>query len=317
MTEKINIPKLDAYPGFLAEYYIKLLEEPENAKSSIKNLASDLRLMKMNSSIEEWNNTINVCRNHSLRQLVHEDPLSLRAYSKPRNYQGDAQLLDAIYRKDYSEIATDEISPIGKEIFSYTIECKAPAAVRARCTLLAEMIDSLSKEITKPDILSVACGHLREAHLSEAVRAGNIGRLVGLDQDVQSLALVNKELSEFGIETINGSVKALLSGALTLQKFDFIYSTGLYDYLEDRFAKTLTSRMFEMLRPNGRLLIANYMPDIEDVGYMETYMDWRLIYRDEAALISLLDLIPAEQIKKYKVFAEVNNNILFLEIERT
>ena len=302
--------------NFLQDYYVRLLEEPANAKSLIKDLASDLRLMKMSSSKEDWNNIINVSRAHPLRTLVHEDPLSLRAYSKPRNYQGDAQLLDAIYRKDYTEIATGEISDTGKNIFSYTIECKAPAAVRARCILLAEIIDNVSNAISKPDILSVACGHLREAHLSEAVRAGNIGKLVGLDQDAESLELVNKELSQFGVETINGSVKALLSGSLPLQKFDFIYSTGLYDYLEDRFAKTLTSRMFEMLRPYGRLLIANYMPDIEDVGYMETYMDWRLIYRDEAAILGLKDHIPSEQITNYRVFPEVNNNILFLEIEK-
>ncbi len=37
----------------------------------------------------------------------------------------------------------------------------------------------------------------------------------------------------------------------------------------------------------GMLLIANFTPDSHGRGYMEAFMDWQLIYRDESQLYSL------------------------------
>ena len=34
-----------------------------------------------------------------------------------------------------------------------------------------------------------------------------------------------------------------------------------------------------MLKENGRLLIANFMPSNPDMGYMEAFMGWELLYR--------------------------------------
>ena len=40
-------------------------------------------------------------------------------------------------------------------------------------------------------------------------------------------------------------------------KFDVVYSTGLFDYLQQSTAQRLTWVMFQMLRPGGRLLIVD------------------------------------------------------------
>ena len=52
---------------------------------------------------------------------------------------------------------------------------------------------------------------------------------------------------------------------------DLIYAAGLYDYLGDAIAIQLTSRLLQMLAPGGggRLLIANFNPDLRDIGYLE------------------------------------------------
>ena len=44
-----------------------------------------------------------------------------------------------------------------------------------------------------PKILSAACGHLREAQLSQAVKDKRICEYVGLDQDEASLEVVHAE----------------------------------------------------------------------------------------------------------------------------
>ena len=51
--------------------------------------------------------------------------------------------------------------------------------------------------------------------------------------------------------------------------------------------KRLTAQLFESLRPEGKLLIANFSQELPERGYMESFMDWHLTYR---SLNQVLDL---------------------------
>ena len=95
---------------------------------------------------------------------------------------------------------------------------------------------------------------------------------------------------------------------------DLVYAAGLYDYLSPHFATRLTKIMFDMLRPQGTLLVANFVPDHRDVGYMETFMQWNLIYCTESQLVDVAKAIPASEIAQKRTFFESNGNIIFLEL---
>src|SRR5262249_8660423 len=101
-----------------------------------------------------------------------------------------------------------------------------------------------------------------------------------------------------------------------LGPFDFVYATGLFDYLPLAAAQRLTWTMFQMLRPRGRLLVANFLPGILDVGYMESFMDWKLIYRDRRDMIRLADDSPQQEILDIRIVAEENQNIIFLLVTK-
>ena len=74
--------------------------------------------------------------------------------------------------------------------------------------------------------------------------------------------------------------------------------------------------MFQTLRPGGRLLVANFMPGIPDIGYMESYMDWKLVYRTRHELVDVSANIPQAKIREIRIFAEENQNIIFLQLTK-
>lgn len=262
-----------------------------------------------------WTDFIGQCRRHPVCALLHEDPLTRRSFTKPRGYPGDAGLLDIIYERDWRGVCEEDQTALGREIFRHTIECQAPAAVRYRRELLAGMIDELSDRHPGAAMLSVACGHLRELRLSTAMRQGRVRRFVGLDQDVDSLAVAARDWPG-SVETVAGSIRALWGAGLRNERFDFIYTAGLYDYLEEGIAQKLTERMFAMLEPGGRLLVANYHPSVNDVGYMETFMDWRLLYRDHAAMERLAAGLPQAELAAQRIFPDRTGAVLYLQMER-
>jgi predicted SAM-dependent methyltransferase len=108
----------------------------------------------------------------------------------------------------------------------------------------------------------------------------------------------------------------LLAGRLSLSEFDLIYSTGLFDYLNVQAARRLAFVLFQLLRPGGKLLIANFLPGIPAVGYMESYMDWHLIYRTRSEMLDVADEISQTCIRDIRLFAEENENIIFLEVTK-
>ncbi|ULA63383.1 MAG: Class I SAM-dependent methyltransferase [Nitrospira sp.] len=283
---------------------------------AVGTLALALQSLREQQSPEVWRSAIESCRAHSLCALVHQDPLTERAFRQPRGYQGDAELLDMIYERSWNGIVTSPVSQLGERVFSYTVERCAPAAVRSRCGLLASEIDRTCDRISGAHILSVACGHLRELHQCSSLQSKRIGRFVGLDQDPLSIEVVNQHFSNFRVETLTGSIKLLFGGDLGRQRFDYIYSAGLFDYLGDALAKRLIERMFRMLRPGGRLLVANFRTGIQDAGYMETFMDWSLIYRDEADMRRLCVDISEEVMCTKRVFCDEACSLVFPQLDR-
>lgn len=298
------------------DYAHKKLQEGQVA-DGLRELFPVLRARRVKSSDPEWAQYVEVCLRHPLRQLLHQDPFTFRAFSKPRGYAGDAVLLDYIYGREEGWPVPEATTELGKQIFDYiTGGCAACEAVRARRGHIADLVDALSEEIGKPHILSVAAGHLREALLCSTIKRRRFGRYVALDSDQQSLDEVARVHAGHGVETCNVTIRQLLTSRHDLGKFDLIYSTGLYDYLQLPAAQRLTASLFELLRPRGRLLIANFLPGVLDVGYMESYMAWKLIFRTRQEMLAISEDVPLPDIRDIRLFVEENQNIMFLQMTK-
>jgi hypothetical protein len=263
----------------------------------------------------EWREWIasNV-RPHAVRGVLLEDPFVRHSATRPRGYPGDAELLDFIYRSDNVRPRVAGASPLGQRLYRYSAETPAPEAVRLRSALAAAEIDRCAAHGRQPYVLSVACGHLREAPAVRSLPAGRLGRYVGVDQDRQSLDLVRREYGPLGVEAVEFPVRELIRSGNVLGRFDFIYVLGLYDYLSDEAGGRLLNRLFGLLNPGGKVWIANFTGDPWSAGYMEAMMDWWLVYRSPEQMAEFRSALPSGAIASSEVFLEPTGNVAFLEV---
>ena len=273
-------------------------------------------LLRMRASypVEQWRQFSQYdWLHHPIKEIAHADPMTRRAFLKPRGYPGDAGILDLIY---HAVPLPSDITPLGLQVYRHTTSHPACASVRARRDLLARMVDETAARIDRPRILSVACGHLREAQASKAVAAGKVGAYIALDQDRESLALVDREMGALGVTTMSESVRGLVTGRVDLSGLDLAYAAGLYDYLGLPVAVSVTRAMLHMVKPGGRVLVANFAPNLIDIGYMETFMAWNLIYRDESGMQEIAAGLPQDEVASSRTFRDTDKNIVYLEVTR-
>jgi SAM-dependent methyltransferase len=279
----------------------------------IDRLVDSLESQRVSMPPEVWAQRAREIVSHRVTHLLHQDPFTRRCFYKPRGYAGDARMLDYIY----GEADDDDSTTLGRRIMSANVGAPAPRAVRYRKDMLAAAIDRAAERVDQPRVLAVACGHLREARRSQALQNHRVGELIAFDQDARSLAVVDREFGHLGVRTEPGRVRDLIVGrhAADMTGFDLVYAAGLYDYLREEPAHRLTQTLFRTLNPGGTLLIANFLTGIRDRGYMESFMDWHLVYRTLDEVEALTDALPAHQFTCRR-FDDPDRVIGFVEITR-
>ncbi|QDU68089.1 hypothetical protein [Engelhardtia mirabilis] len=65
-----------------------------------------------------------------------------------------------------------------------------------------------------------------------------------------------------------------------------------------------------------RSRISNFLPTVADAGYMETFMGWELICRDERDLAELASTLAPDEVARTRVHADPFGVVAYLEVER-
>ncbi|MGB5217952.1 MAG: hypothetical protein WBN66_06605 [Smithella sp.] len=130
-------------------------------------------------------------------------------------------------------------------------------------------------------------------------------------------------------QDFKGIRKALLPVKYSTMKlkrkdYNLIYSAGLYDYIktfQDDPTKgtiALTKHVFELLQPDGALVIGNFSSDTPtDIRFMmDNVCEWKLIYRTKEEMFDFARGIPPQQIKNIEVLQEPLGINYFLKIEK-
>lgn len=273
-------------------------------------------------------------------------PFYHHAIYKPRGYAGDAESMAIIYHNQFE----------GKDTFSKLINRIATDtpigdAIRNRKTLLREAFN----EVKKGKILSLAAGPAAEIH--EFIQKKDSHQFLALDHDIKTLAMANRAnpCLTYGIvnafHLLKGKNTYLIPRKNNLRKydpkkdakgfnqlllpfkykikklkpesFDMVYTIGLYDYIKsfpnkNKGTTALTTFLFNLLKPGGRLMIGNISHQMP-IGIrwaMECLCDWYLIYRTKKEVLEFASGIPKEKIKSIEVITEGTGINWFLDIKK-
>jgi SAM-dependent methyltransferase len=309
----VPLTQFESYPVIpvdLLSEIGQLLLNPATTTIAMQRLTEDLAALRASRSTEDWREYTGAFQEHPILKYLHEDAFTRRAFRKPRGYAGDAVLMDMVYGTGDGELVAKS-SELGKRIYAFATTAPIFTATRDRVARLAQSIDEVCAENPSAHILSVACGHMREAAISDAVKQNRFGRLVGLDQDKRSLRVI--ERGHPNIERVAASISELMDSSVQPGQFDFIYSAGLYDYLDDEIGRRLLHSLAGIIKPGGRIFIANFLPNLSSIGYMEAAMDWWMVYRPVEQFHALAEHLPG--LKSSRVITDPLQHLNYLDLQ--
>ncbi len=225
---------------------------------------------------------LNELRNQMGGSFQTDLSLQGRIFRKPLGYAGDFVVIDSFYEESVS------CDPELERWDSYIQSLAATKAVRNRKSFFIEVFNEKAKTHldTGFRMLDVACGSCRdvkEAIESSGASSGN-AEIHCIDFEPKAIEF-SKELLRDHLAQVTFHTENILKYQ-TPDKFDFVWSAGLFDYFSDKVFVRMLQRFREWLLPNGEAIVGNFCSSNPSLGAME-FGDWFLNYRDEEQLRDL------------------------------
>ena len=219
--------------------------------------------------------------------------LQLRARTKPRGYAGDFEMLEKICS---GFLCGD---PLGNAFDRFFQSQAAPQAVRNRTALIADSLVKFVRERpgARTHVVSFGCGPAIDIRRALQQLAGTERQNVGfslIDMDPLALDRASRRLEilleEGRLRCIRDNLLRMVQrGKIKdrLGEVDFLFCSGLFDYLDDQTVVTTLSEFWDCLSLGGELLVFNFGPANTSRDYMEWIGNWYLIYRDAQTMMDL------------------------------
>lgn len=260
----------------------------------------------------------------AIHPLVLRAPFVYRTFAKPLGYAGDYEMVNQILGDPREGPSTYF------ELVNFMfLQAGVAQAHRNRVDILHARLQELSDRARGTGrplrILNVGCGP-----------AAELQRLVAGDADQDHLDVVLMDFSEETLQYAQRRIEASAASAgrrpprITLRHesvnhllkrsardeavsqeelFDYIYCAGLFDYLADKACSRLINYFDSRLKPGGSLLVTNVHSFNPERYWMEHFMEWHLIYRDESGIERLFP----SSLGAVKTYTDLTNINLFAE----
>lgn len=238
----------------------------------------------------------------AIHPLVLRAPFVYRTFAKPLGYAGDYQMVNQILGDP-----RDGPSTYFEMVNFMFLQAGVAQAHRNRVDILLERLQTLANQALQRGrplrVLNVGCGPAGELQRLLATKTQLVHVEVTLmDFSDETLLYTSQRLMEIAREAgreplrthlRHESVHQLLKRSSREQavpveeQFDYIYCAGLFDYLADKACSRLIAYFDRHLRPGGTVLVTNVHQNNPERYWMEHFMEWYLIYRDEPGMVRL------------------------------
>ncbi len=278
-------------------------------------------------SVDDYNSYTHYLRKEVNQLFIHSAEINDYIFKKPSGYPGDFVMMNYIYdyyRNVYLGDTTREML-----INHYT--CNIPISISniKRKEYFKEKIKTVAGQSKKAKVLSVGSGPARE--LIELLKEDEIKTSLNfhcLDFERKAFEHIKSELIKIDtgktscckIEYIQKDYIKDLARKKDLKglskDYDFIYCSGVFDYLKDRIATSLVDTLFDLLRRGGVLIFcnANNKNSFYRVAY-EMMGDWVFNHREKDQLVKWLKNIKDKAEFRFEDLSE-KTNYLFLNIKK-
>ncbi len=264
-----------------------------------------------------------------IHPLVLCSPFVYRVFHKPLGYAGDYEMVNMMIRNPF------EGASLFAKVLNYQFLMQAPC--EAHRNRINYLVDRLREETIRmvrqgksAKIFNLGCGPAWEIQRflvqDDLCEKANITLMDFNDETLEYTTRVLTDLKmkqrvNPDIQMVKKSVNQVLKDAARESVsgsqgpyYDLLYCAGLFDYLSDRICKKLLDYFYAHLAPGGLLVATNVDASNPIQSVMECFLEWHLVYRDQASFLSLKpDAAPLENCK---VSSDVTGVNIFLEVRK-
>ncbi|MDD5069776.1 MAG: class I SAM-dependent methyltransferase [Candidatus Omnitrophica bacterium] len=220
------------------------------------------------------------------RNIFAKGDYVLWCLRKPFGYAGDFKIIEDLYLNRPTTTGFDRLFD------NYTQMSAIAVAVRNRKDNFKEFIINFinSKKKQKIRIMDLASGPCRD--VKEILTSGFLSSEDVIfdcyDSDERAIEYAKNSLINFSnVNFFNrNAIRLALSkdiNSIIDKKYDIIYSTGLFDYFDEKISTRLVKNLRKLLVDNGVLIIASVRDKFSNpsVYFMEWAAEWNLVYRSD------------------------------------
>jgi 2-polyprenyl-3-methyl-5-hydroxy-6-metoxy-1,4-benzoquinol methylase len=214
-----------------------------------------------------------------------------RSFCKPHGYAGDFRIVEWMcdLEGDHGDDPTEPgMVNCLDHVFSTVHSVRS---VQERRRMFARLMDAECRARGgRLRVLDVASGGSRYTRdfLAGLADASHIAVTL-VDQDAAAIAFCRERAHRDWLARVTLMCIPVteLARALPTGEFDFVISSGLFDYLDPSVARPLLAHMVELTTEGGLTIVANFHPDDPSRAVKDRLVDWPLIFRDAPALAAL------------------------------
>ncbi len=213
-----------------------------------------------------------------------------RAFTKPRGYPGDYELLTAIYNRQPKSLG------LGGYLDRYFLNTTLGQAVPARMRSAREfLLGEIHNRPGKVRILNVACGACREYTEGFESTADRDIELTLVDNDPLALEFVQANVaphipSHIALTYVRYNALRMTNSRVNVERFnqsDILYSVGLCDYIPDEYLIPMLKGWRESVAEGGVVYVAFKDEALYDTAEYQWLVDWFFLQRSEADCLEL------------------------------